>query len=220
MPEWFDTVKVVKQERADLGGSSDDEDPFPLPINSQEDAIECAGILLHHPGVSDSTVYVTRNNDGKLIFKDPDFQADISLKQVYEGCGIGTVIRVQTTKLTVDASTTSTILVDLLSFQVTKTQADSKLSIKAFLSVNATTGNRIGGYAIKVGSVTLCGTESYIPVTTIYLPVALATEVTGLAAGSHTVALQWKIASGSLRCYPVSQPTRSYAFIEVTETTA
>lgn len=215
MPEWIDRVKVVKQERVGLGGSSSDEDPVPMPIESQEDAIECAGLILHRPSVSDSNVYLARNSSNKLIFKDPDFASDITLKQIYDGSG--SFLRVQSTKLLVDTSTTSTSFVDLLSFQVTKAQDASKLSIKAFLSINATTGNRIGGYAIKVGSTVLCGTESYIPVTTIYLPVALATEATGLAAGNHTIALQWKIASGSLRCYPVTQPTRSYAFIEVIE---
>lgn len=60
-----DVVQPIKQESASLGGQDPASDAIPLqlPIQYDEDALECAGIVLQALGETrDKTVWAERHN--------------------------------------------------------------------------------------------------------------------------------------------------------------
>lgn len=60
----------MKQEWASLGGDPSEEAPNPMPIDAQEDSIECAGLVLNDATHRDATVKVTRSGND-MQFTDP-----------------------------------------------------------------------------------------------------------------------------------------------------
>lgn len=65
--KWTDRVQALKVERSDQGGDDADIDEVsgaPLPLNPQEDALECAGLILNNfEQPRDEAVYVQRDGD-------------------------------------------------------------------------------------------------------------------------------------------------------------
>jgi hypothetical protein len=81
-----DRVQVMKQEWADLGGSSADELPFPAPITPQEDAIESAGVFLQDAANRDETTFIGRN-DEDMVFKDGENPSLVTLTELLAAAG-------------------------------------------------------------------------------------------------------------------------------------
>jgi hypothetical protein len=61
-----DRVRVLKIEDASFGGNENDNGPYgvdPIPINPQQDAVECAGIFVKDETSDSNDVAVFRNGD-------------------------------------------------------------------------------------------------------------------------------------------------------------
>lgn len=64
-----DRVQLLKQESSALGGDAADDLPYSVPIDPQEDALECAGVYLQDASNRDEAVYVARAGDD-MVFRD------------------------------------------------------------------------------------------------------------------------------------------------------
>lgn len=84
----MDRVQVLKQESAAGGGSADDERPWPVPIQSQEDAVEAAGYYVQSATERDELVYLKRDSSGNLLFKDKN-TSQTTLSELASGGGGG-----------------------------------------------------------------------------------------------------------------------------------
>lgn len=108
---------------------------------------------------------------------------------------------------------------DLLTSNITTT-AGTRLIITATAAFSFTTNNRIGyfrvlidgtpgrGFAASCGS---SGTQSSVSRTKV---------VTGLAAGAHTIVLQWRVSAGTAQIRPVSQPDAECVSLVIQEVVA
>lgn len=76
-----DRVQVLKQESAALGGDGADDVPYPAPINSQQDAIETAGLYLQDATNRDENVYIERAG-GDMQFRDANNPTPVTLSSL------------------------------------------------------------------------------------------------------------------------------------------
>jgi hypothetical protein len=116
----------------------------------------------------------------------------------------------------VDVSTNSTVFIDLLTLAINTTGGDLEIWFDATNSL--TSGNRQTFYKLLVDGVAQDGTSTF---TTFSAPVsrtgAIVRKVTGLAAGAHTVKVQWKVDSGTTQIRPVTAPNSESAGLLVNE---
>ena len=84
-------VQPIKSEDAASGGDSGDVGPYggPLPVEAQEDALECAGTYYQDALNRDEEVYVYREG-GDLKFRDLANPLGLTLTQTAAGGGGGT----------------------------------------------------------------------------------------------------------------------------------
>lgn len=82
-----DGVYALKVESLGTGGNPADERFYPDPINPIQDALVCRRIYLLHDTsvVTDRTVYVDRDSNGRMLFIDPENPGGRTLSQVYAG---------------------------------------------------------------------------------------------------------------------------------------
>ena len=123
-------------------------------------------------------------------------------------------------ELAVNTSTTSTTFVDLLTVSVTTT-AGSKLALEAIASALITVSAlqvffQLTVDGVKVGpACAITGSGANVRQT-----VSLIALVAGLAAGAHTVKLQWRVASANTATIDVvTNPDRAGARLQFTEVT-
>lgn len=86
--KWTDRVQPLKVERSDQGGDDADIDEVsgaPLPLDPQEDALECAGIILNNfEQARDEAVYIQRDGDD-LVLVDVNNPAGKSVSELASG---------------------------------------------------------------------------------------------------------------------------------------
>lgn len=201
-----DRVQVVKRESAALGGSAVDDLPFDAPIAPQQDAIECAGVYLQDAANRDQNVYVDRSG-ADLRFRDQNVTTPITLSRV-RGQSVFA-------EIAADATFTSATFVDVLTAAIT-TLGSTKLVINSSFALSNSSTNTTHHFRITVDGVAKrgCGVR-YINAPGVAGAIALL--VTGLAAGAHTVKLQARVDSGTLRIRPVTAPDDEHASLVVQE---
>jgi hypothetical protein len=79
-----DRVQVLKRESGDLGGDPFDEQPWPEPIEPQEDAIEVAGVYFQDSSNRDENVLISRDGDD-ITFKDGSNPTPVTLSEIAAG---------------------------------------------------------------------------------------------------------------------------------------
>lgn len=128
---------------------------------------------------------------------------------------VASVLQSLHTEVTVDTTTTSTSFVDLLTITVNKKRADSVLLIWA------NHGGDNSGANTQFGRLTINGTAIY----GFGYQVAGAKpnsggcheRRTGLAAGNHTIKLQWRVDGGTGRIRPITSPDFGFANLTIIE---
>ena len=195
-----DRVQVVKRESAALGGNAADDVPFDAPLSPQQDALESAGIYLQDVSNRDQNVYVDRSGTD-LRLRDQNVTTPITLSQ----------LRGQTVfaELSADTSVTSTTFVDVITANVT-TLAGTKLIVNSTFALSNSGANVGHHFRIVVDGTAKRGAGVRY-VNTPAVTGAIALVVTGLAAGAHTVKLQARVDSGTLRIRPVTAPDDEHA---------
>jgi hypothetical protein len=201
-----DRVQVVKRESTALGGSAADDLPFDAPIVPQQDAIECAGVYLQDAANRDQTVYVDRSG-ADLRLRDQNVTTPITLSQL-RGQSVFA-------EVSADTTITSATFVDLLSAAIT-TLGGTKLVITSSFALSNSGANTTHHFRLTVDGVAKrgCGVR-YVNAPAAAGGIALL--VTGLAAGAHTVKLQARVDSGTLRIRPVAAPDDEHASLVVQE---
>lgn len=201
-----DRVQVVKRESSALGGSAADDLPFYAPIAPQQDAIECAGVYLQDAGNRDQNVYADRSG-ADLRLRDQNVTTPITLSQL-RGQSVFA-------EVSADTTVTSATFVDVLSAAIT-TLAGTKLIITSSFALSNSGANTTHHFRVTVDGVAKrgCGLR-YVNVPAAAGGIALI--VTGLAAGAHTVKLQARVDSGTLRIRPVTAPDDEHASLVVQE---
>ena len=201
-----DRVQVVKRESAALGGNAADDLPFDAPLAPQQDAIECAGVYLQDASNRDQNVYVDRSGPD-LRLRDQNGTTPVTLSQV----------RGQTVfaEISADTSITSATFVDVLSASVT-TLGGTKLIVTASFAISNTGANTTHHFRIVVDGVAKRGAGIRYT-NTPGATGGIAIVVVGVAAGAHTVKLQARVDSGTLRIRPVTAPDDEHASLVVQE---
>jgi len=82
----MDRVQVLKRETADLGGDPFDEQPWPEPIQPQEDAVEVAGVYFQDASNRDESTLIDRNGDD-MQFKDGNNPTPVTLTDLLGAAG-------------------------------------------------------------------------------------------------------------------------------------
>jgi hypothetical protein len=84
----MDRVRLLKRESSADGGDPADESPWPEPINSQEDAIETAGMYVQDASNRDENILIWRDGNN-LKFKDVNYPSGRTLSQLAGNGGSG-----------------------------------------------------------------------------------------------------------------------------------
>jgi hypothetical protein len=94
----------------------------------------------------------------------------------------------------------------LISTSITTTGTHS-LEIWATINASFTTGNRTALFRLVVDGVAQDAGGIYAGVSNTTRTGAICQRITGVAAGVHTVDLQWRVGSGgTVQCRPATQP--------------
>lgn len=201
-----DRVQVVKRESAALGGSAADDLPFDAPIAPQQDAIECAGVYLQDAANRDQNVYVDRSG-ADLRLRDQNVTTPTTLSQ----------LRGQTVfaEVAADTSITSATFVDVLTAAIT-TLGGTKLLITCSFALSNSSANTTHHFRITVDGVAKRGAGVRYT-NTPGAAGGIAIVVASVAAGAHTIKLQARVDSGTLRIRPVTAPDDEHASLVVQE---
>jgi hypothetical protein len=78
-----DRIQPLKLESADSGGV--ENDAFPTAVNRNEDYVDCKGVTLQSTTSNDEAVYVERDTNDKMVFKDSSVAAPKLLEDLYKG---------------------------------------------------------------------------------------------------------------------------------------
>lgn len=97
---------------------------------------------------------------------------------------------------TTDITTTSTSFVDMTEMSITLTTGDSTLDISFFAGVANATSGKENTYQILVDGTSYIVAKSRINTAFVGSPIALGWMI-NVAAGSHTVKVQWKVNGGT-----------------------
>jgi uncharacterized membrane protein len=145
---------------------------------------------------------------------------------VYDGAtwdviasGANGLLQTQFAEVTANTTTASTTFVDLLTVTLTTT-AGSALLINFGSSSSNTTASRTNAFRVTVDGVAKRGAAARITTVSEAAGAVIVQKVTGLAAGSHTVKVQWRVTSSSTaQIRPVASPDTEYAALLVKEVT-
>jgi hypothetical protein len=86
-PDSLEIVQVEKQESTALGGDDNDAQPFAVPLDPTEDALEMAGAVFQEVGRRDKSVAVWPDS-GKLRFRDSEnIGSGLTLTDLASGSG-------------------------------------------------------------------------------------------------------------------------------------
>ena len=81
----MDRVRPLKFESAATGGT--EEDAFPTALDHNEDYVDARGITFQNNSSNDEIVYIDRDSENNLIFKDPSVENPQTLTEVIAGAG-------------------------------------------------------------------------------------------------------------------------------------
>lgn len=102
--------------------------------------------------------------------------------------------------LTANVATTSTVFVDVPGLTVTLTTAGGALLV-GFTGVAGNAGGPTVVFDVVVDGVSQGGVDGVVGSTAGVVPMSFVWLVDGLAAGAHTVKLQWKVSAGTGTLY-------------------
>lgn len=118
--------------------------------------------------------------------------------------GAGGILLSQQDARASDTTTNSATFVDLLSASFTLQNAGDILVIIARASISG--NDKVNSCSARITVDTVAKQGAYIAagVAVTGGSFILTERVTGLSAGAHTIALQWKTSGGTLSCRPVA----------------
>lgn len=206
----LDKVQPLKLEDPTTGG--DDVDLFPTELDPVEDYIECRGVVLANDTTRDENVIISRNSSSDLTFKDSANTTPLTLTQLFAG-----LRQTLSSTVTTDTTTTSTTFVTLLSMSATAI-GNNYFLINASGSISCGQANILMGVRLTLDSVVLGGTQLRLPLANIGGVFSLCFRVP-ITSGAHTIVIQWKTASNTAQCRPVSNPDSEFASIVIQEVT-
>lgn len=128
----------------------------------------------------------------------------------------GGLVQSRFREITVDTTTTSPTFVTLLTDTIT-IGAGRALIIQFLSSMSNSNSNNIVYARIQVNGVTYRGAATTAQNTNRSGAVCIQTRVTGLAAGTHTVTVQWRVSGGTGQVRVVSQPDTESASMLIEE---
>ena len=116
--------------------------------------------------------------------------------------GSGGLVQEREIELQADTQTTSTTWADLLTLSVTTTGG----ALLLYADISATTSYSGASYSLRVtvDGVAVKGAGVYPGTSSVPMCGSLTCKKT-VAAGTHTVKLQWRVSRNTLYCQPVSQ---------------
>lgn len=118
--------------------------------------------------------------------------------------GVGGVIQTGFAKVTSDVTTTSTSFVDVTGLSVTLTTTGGDLvAFFTFGASNSTTG-RENDFRILLDGTSYQGTSMRCGAKDLAQSGGIVIRFTGVAAGSHTVKIQWQVSNGTGQIRPVT----------------
>lgn len=130
----------------------------------------------------------------------------------------GTFLQSVFAQITVDTTTASVAFVTLLSQAIT-IQAGSVLLIHVSAGTSNSANTNTNFFRIQVDGATQRGVAVSLDAANTPGSVALVLRVTGLAAGSRTVVLQWRVGAGTGRIGAVAAPDAEHASLLLEEVT-
>jgi hypothetical protein len=125
-------------------------------------------------------------------------------------------LQTQFTKLLVNTTTTSSTFVDLITVLVT-IQAGSSLQISFAETNSSSSASATTFFRVTVDAIVMQGAATRSPGGGDPQGVSINDYITGLAAGVHTVKVQWRTNSGTSRIRPVASPDAESASILINE---
>jgi hypothetical protein len=117
--------------------------------------------------------------------------------------GASILVQNSFTELTADQSTTSASFVDLTSLTKTLTTGANFVIVKFTCSCSNTAVGSVNDFQLLVDGVAKRGTSASVKSSNDTLCVALVYKI-AVTAASHTIKLQWRTSSGTLRSRPVT----------------
>lgn len=120
-------------------------------------------------------------------------------------------------EISANTTTTSAVFVDLISQVVTTTGGD--LLIYFTVSASANTNGRDIAFRVTVDGISKRGTQIYAKDGGHSSSASIITKVTGLAATSHTVKIQWQTSGGTAQILPVTNVDIEHASLLIKEVT-
>ena len=218
----IDIVQPLKFERTSMGGLTNSQ--VPEVIDPQNQSLDVGGIVINDATHHDQTTQIDRD-DNNMLFQDGNNTLPVTLTQLLSSGGGGGVMQIASSDQSADVTTTSTTWTQLgtVTFSFTKLKAagvsDLVIYATAALS-NGTSAQRVFLRALvdstptraQSGIVSGSGTTTPAPESLDVL-----TRLTGLAAGAHTITLQWRVSSGTGYCRPASQADYESATLLVEE---
>ena len=130
------------------------------------------------------------------------------------GAGGGGLLQSKFAEQTVDTSTTSASWIDLLSIPIT-TQANN-LILHTSVSLLTTSSGAAFNIRLTIDGVAVRGAQMWPSSSNYALGISIVARKL-VAAGAHTVKLQWMVTTGTLRCRPATNPDDEHASLLVEE---
>lgn len=131
--------------------------------------------------------------------------------------GTAGLLQTKGAKVTTDKTTTSLTFVELMSLPIT-TVANSALMIQFAGNFTQSQNNGVIATEIDVDGTQHAAGEVVHGGSGAGSPHGLVARVTGLAAGAHTVKVNWKVQASTGRCRPVTEVDKESASVLVWET--
>ena len=184
----MDRVQVLKQESSDLGGDNADAVEYPTPIEPQEDALEAAGLYLQDATNRDEAVQVWRNGDD-MMFVDPRVGVPYSLEQLISSPSVPLDFA-QASSEGVSTST-STTFVAKATLVLTNIEAGTYYTV-FYIEATTSAANKDYELQLTVDTVSWADSRDRVTIAGQYRPFG-GFVLVDLAAGNHTVVLQFRI---------------------------
>jgi hypothetical protein len=122
--------------------------------------------------------------------------------------------------LAVDTTSASNVFVDLLTVAINVTTGPF-LYINASAGISSVLGLDSADFRLTIDGSPVVGTGAFLSSSNLAETVSLVWRESGVAAGAHTVKLQWRGTNigRTLQCRPVTSPDSEHASLYVAETT-
>jgi hypothetical protein len=123
------------------------------------------------------------------------------------------------TNITANTTTTSLTFVDLLSTSITISN-QSRILISFTGSMSNASNNQTHFFRVLVNGATITGGGTGTRIASGAgnpQVIALHAQTAALAAGTYTIALQWRTTGGTVQCRPIAAPDAEHASMVVQE---